>query len=302
MKKWKKTLTLLLAFCMAALLTLTAVGAGSSAVYMIVNGVPLKSAEAYINENGVTMVPLRAVAEALGFDVSWNPATRTVSITSGTGESRPVVMLDPGHGGSSPGAIYGGVNEKDLDLAIAKKTRDLLEEAGVLVLMTRTGDEDVGLSERTALAAGWCADLFVSIHCNASTDNPEALGIYTCAYSRESEGWALADTLRKTMMASTGAGDMGTAERPRLVVLNTATMPAALVECGYMSTPSELERLKNPEYQALLARGIADGILANLDWEPPQETGDNMEAEEDEMDEMEAETGMDEENQPEGDA
>lgn len=271
MKKLKRFPIPLLAICLAALLTLTAAGNAGRAVYMIVNGVPLQSNEAYINENGVTMVPLRAVAEAFGFRVSWNPDTHTVSMVSEEGEQRPVVMLDPGHGGSSPGAIYGGVNEKDLNLSIAKQARDLLEEAGVLVLMTRTGDQSVGLYERTELAAGWCADLFVSVHCNASVDNPEAMGIYTAAYGKDSEGWDLADTLRESMIASTGAGNMGTAERPNLVVLRTATMPAALVECGYMSTPAELAQLVKPEYQAQLARGIADGILAVLDWEPAAE-------------------------------
>lgn len=263
MKKTKAPLALFLAVCLAVLLPLTAAASGR-AVYMVVNGIPLQSSEAYINDDGVTMVPLRAVAEALGFNVSWNPDTRTVSIVSGESDPRPVVMLDPGHGGDSPGAIYGGVNEKDLNLSIAKQVRELLEASGVLVLMTRSADDSVALAQRTELAAGWCADLFVSIHCNASVEIPDAMGIYTCAYSEESSGWTLANTLRQAMMAATGAGDMGTEERPNLVVLNTATMPAALVECGYMSTPAELTLLTQPDYQARLARGIADGILEYL--------------------------------------
>ena len=132
------------------------------------------------------------------------------------------------------------------------------------VLMTRTGDWDVGLYDRTALANGQGADLFVSVHCNASLTNPEAAGIYTAAASADSPGWVLAETLRRAMMETSGAGDMGTEARPGLAVLRTAEMPAALVECGYMSTPGELALLVRPDYQAGLARGIAAGVLAYL--------------------------------------
>ena len=133
--------------------------------------------------------------------------------------------------------------------------------------MTRSGDEDVDLYERTVMAAEWEADLFVSVHCNASVIYPDAEGIYTAAFSEDTPGWTLAETLRETMMAATGAGDMGTEARPNLAVLRTAAMPAALVECGYMSTPAELEKLVQPDYQAKLARGIADGVLAYLEQE-----------------------------------
>ncbi|MDE7245123.1 MAG: N-acetylmuramoyl-L-alanine amidase [Oscillospiraceae bacterium] len=284
MKKLKQFAVLLLAVCLTALLTLTAAGAYSRSVYILVNGVPLDSAEAYVNENGVTMVPLRAVAEALGLTVSWNQESHTVSIVSEYAEEhRPVVMLDPGHGGSSPGAVYSGVKEKDLNLAIARKTREALEEAGVMVLMTRTDDRDVELLERTELAAGWCADLFVSIHCNAKADDDpnDIMGIYTCARGKNSDGWEMADTLRQTMIAATGAENVGTFERPNLAVLRTAVMPAALVECGYMSTPAELSLLVQPAYQEKLARGIADGILETLDrdfdWRPAAEPDNTAE-------------------------
>ena len=66
------------------------------------------------------------------------------------------------------------------------------------------------------------------------------------------------------MMDETGAGDMGTEPRPNLAVLRTSQMPAALVECGYMSTEAELALLTDPDYQAGLARGIARGVLTFL--------------------------------------
>ena len=263
----KRLYTLLLTLGLLLVLTLTASGAGNG-VRIFVNGAPLDAPASYISAGGTTMVPLRAIAEALGCTVAWDPATATVSISSlpedAAPDGSPLVVLDPGHGGDHNGAEYGGVKEKDLNLAIASKTASLLEAEGVTVRMTRSIDQSVDLYARSGLANTLGADLFVSIHCNASVEHDDALGVYTCAYSQGTESWQLAQILRETMLDATGAADFGMEERPNLAVLRTAQVPAALVECGFMSTPSELALLTQPEYQDKLARGIADGILACL--------------------------------------
>ena len=269
----KRLLTPLLILCALLTLTVLAAGADSRSVSITLDGAPLDMPEAYITQEGVTMVPLRALAEALGFHVSWDSASRTASISREAPEAVPeepkpplsaLVVLDPGHGGSASGAVYGGVAEKDLNLAIASQAARLLEEAGLTVLMTRRDDQDVSLYRRSGLANTYGADLFVSVHCNASLTNPEARGIYTAAADQQGEGWVLAEVLRQTMMAAAGAEDMGTEPRPNLAVLRTAQAPAALVECGYMSTPAELELLCQPDYQLQLAQGIAEGVLTYL--------------------------------------
>ena len=263
----KRLYTLLLTLGLLLVLTLTASGAGNG-VRIFVNGAPLDAPASYISAGGTTMVPLRAIAEALGCTVAWDPATATVSISSlpenAAPDGSPLVVLDPGHGGDHNGAEYGGVKEKDLNLAIASKTASLLEAEGVTVRMTRSIDQSVDLYARSGLANTLGADLFVSVHCNASVEHDDALGVYTCAYSQGTVGWQLAQILRETMLDATGAADFGMEERPNLAVLRTAQVPAALVECGFMSTPSELALLTQPEYQDKLARGIADGILACL--------------------------------------
>lgn len=263
----KRLYTLLLTLGLLLVLTLTASGAGNG-VRIFVNGTPLDAPASYISAGGTTMVPLRAIAEALGCTVAWDPATATVSISSlpedAAPDGSPLVVLDPGHGGDHNGAEYGGVKEKDLNLAIASKTASLLEAEGVTVRMTRSIDQDVDLYARSGLANTLGADLFVSVHCNASVEHDDALGVYTCAYSQGTDGWQLAQILRETMLDATGAADFGMEERPNLAVLRTAQVPAALVECGFMSTPSELALLTQPEYQDKLAQGIADGILACL--------------------------------------
>ena len=263
----KRFCSILLALGLILALTLT--GAASGRTRILVDGSPLDAPGAYI-ENGTTMVPLRALAEALGCEVGWDPETETVTVLSGRlaedpPEGVPLVVLDPGHGGSANGAEYGGVKEKDLNLSIALQAAELLEDAGAAVLLTRADDRDMDLYARTDLANGQGADLFVSIHCNASLDHDDALGVYTCAYSEDTEGWRLAETLYRAVQAAAGAPGFGMEPRPNLAVLRTAAMPAALVECGYMSTPEELEKLVQPDYQAKLARGIADGVLAYLE-------------------------------------
>ena len=264
----KRIYALLMALSLILLLSLSASGANQSGVRILVDGEALHAPAAYISQDGTTMVPLRAVAEALGCEVAWDPATRTVSIVPPSASEEPqysaLVVLDPGHGGEANGAEYGGVKEKDLNLAIASKTASLLEAEGVTVRMTRSIDQSVDLYARSGLANTLGADLFVSVHCNASVEHDDALGIYTCAYSQGTESWQLAQILRETMLDATGAADFGMEERPNLAVLRTAQVPAALVECGFMSTPSELALLTQPEYQDKLARGIADGILACL--------------------------------------
>lgn len=264
----KRIYALLMALSLILLLSLSASGANQSGVRILVDGEALHAPASYISQDGTTMVPLRAVAEALGCEVAWDPVTRTVSIAPPSASEEPqysaLVVLDPGHGGEANGAEYGGVKEKDLNLAIASKTASLLEAEGVTVRMTRSIDQSVDLYARSGLANTLGADLFVSVHCNASVEHDDALGVYTCAYSQGTEGWQLAQILRETMLDATGAADFGMEERPNLAVLRTAQVPAALVECGFMSTPSELALLTQPEYQDKLARGIADGILACL--------------------------------------
>ena len=263
----KQITSLFATIVMVLLLMLNVSGSSKRGVQVVLNGEPVVfDTGAYI-ENNRTMVPLRGVAEALGLTVNWHDSSNTVYLSDGTWTpdlSGALIVVDPGHGGSADGATYGGVRESDLNLAIGKKTAAALEELGAEVVMTRSGDRDVSLTQRTDLANRLKADLFVSVHCNASSTNPEATGIYTAYRGGSRQGLALADLLRQTMMQSTGAADMGTHDRSDLAVLRTSRMPAALVECGYMSTPAELELLRQEAYQDLLAQGIARGAALYL--------------------------------------
>ena len=263
----KHITSLFAAVIMTLLLMLNVSGSSRRTVQVVLNGEPVVFDTAAYIDNNRTMVPLRGVAEALGLTVNWHDSTNTAYLSDGTWTPRldgATIVVDPGHGGSATGAVYEGVRESDLNLAIAKKTAKALEALGAKVVMTRSDDRDLTLTQRTDLANRLKADLFLSVHCNSSPTNFQATGIYTAYHGDSRQGRALADLLRQTMMQSTGAADMGTHDRSDLAVLRTSRMPASLVECGYMSTPAELSLLQQSGYQDLLAQGIARGAALYL--------------------------------------
>ena len=196
-----------------------------------------------------------------------------------------VVVLDPGHGGNDPGAVSpGGLYEKDLALDISKRVRDILEEAGLEVHLTRDDDRYMQLGFRPRIAARKNADIFVSIHLNAA-ENGKARGVETyrltatgfpsmeganetkfAASDQVGNGYNGANTLlgfhiQKTLQSSTGSPERGL-RHARFAVLRDANSPAVLVECGFLSNPAEEGLLATEEYRNKVAKGIADGILS----------------------------------------
>lgn len=209
-----------------------------------------------------------------------------------------VVVLDPGHGGRSPGARGNtGTVEKELVLSVAEKLKTRLEEGlGIKVVLTRTADYYVGLKERTAIANNNRADLFLSIHANAtfrrdiegyetyylslgSADKQarsyaemenRALGVQggeddkalleailwdmaQTAYLQESS--ELAAMVQRRIVGELRGRDRGVRQAP-LAVLMGASMPAALVEIGYISNPEQEVRLNRQSHQDRIAQAL----------------------------------------------
>ncbi len=169
------------------------------------------------------------------------------------------VVLDAGHGGKASGAVYEGILEKDLTLPITLETARLLEERGCEVFLTRWTDRDVGLYERCDIANGTEADIFISIHANASTTNREFQGTFTYHYPGSYWGEVLAGIVQAEVVKAAGSLDWGILS-DNFVVLRETRMPSVLVETGFMSCTEELWRLCDPVYQKSLARGIANGV------------------------------------------
>ena len=172
-----------------------------------------------------------------------------------------LVVIDPGHGGSDPGAVVGNVNEKDLNLDVALRLKYLLEANGVRVVMTREDDTFVNLYARAGIANEVDADLFISIHHNTATSS--ASGTETLYYP-DPEKKLFAQALQDAVVRQTGFPSRGIVERPGIVVTRETKMPSALVEVGFMSNKNELAIMMTDEFKNQVAQGLLQGIVDYL--------------------------------------
>jgi N-acetylmuramoyl-L-alanine amidase len=179
------------------------------------------------------------------------------------------VVIDPGHGGPDPGAIgIGGLRETDVVLDVALQVTRLLEARGVTVAMTRASDIDVDLPPRVALANSSGADAFISIHANAlSMARPDVNGIesfYFAGGPLAGRSRQLADAVQRQMLGiSPRTPDRGV-KAARFFVIRRATMPATLVEMGFVTGVLDASRLRDPDYRRRMALALATGILNYL--------------------------------------
>ncbi|MDX2212856.1 MAG: N-acetylmuramoyl-L-alanine amidase [Oculatellaceae cyanobacterium bins.114] len=173
---------------------------------------------------------------------------------------RIVVVIDPGHGGSDPGAIgIGGLREIDIVLPIGLQVASLLEQQGVQVVLTRRDNRDVELDPRVQIAERANADLFVSIHANAiNLSRPDVNGLETYYYSAQGE--RLARVIHSNLVRETGMLDRGV-RRARFYVIRNTSMPSVLVETGFVTGAQDARLLSDPNFRNQMAVAIARGIL-----------------------------------------
>ncbi|MGB9825727.1 MAG: N-acetylmuramoyl-L-alanine amidase [Desulfofundulus sp.] len=169
------------------------------------------------------------------------------------------IVIDPGHGGSDPGAVGpNGLKEAHVNLAVALKVAEKLRKAGVEVKLTRTNDVFIDLQPRCDIANSFGADYFVSIHCN-SAGTPEAKGTETYCYKFGGKGEILAKAIQAELIAATGRANRGV-KTANYYVLRRTNMPAVLTELAFISNPEEERLLGSPDYQEKCATAIARGI------------------------------------------
>ncbi len=173
------------------------------------------------------------------------------------------VVLDPGHGGRDPGATSPyAPHEKTINLAVARKVARRLRRQGCRVTMTREGDAFVSLDQRASIANRLNADLFVSIHSNASRDRgARGYEVYICDGASPSSRSA-ARSVRRAM-SGVGIRSRGVRRANYDVLVNTE-VPAILIELGFLSNRAEADKLTDPGMQSRLADRIARGIRTAL--------------------------------------
>lgn len=175
------------------------------------------------------------------------------------------VFLDPGHGGHDPGTIGRalGLLEKDVVLDVALRLRDLLAAAGATVYMSREDDRFVDLQARPAAAHQVNADVFLSIHANASTTNFSAGGTETYIHVRPAHGDSarFAFAVHRHLVGAAGLANRGV-KAANFAVLRYARIPAALVEIAFLSKEEEEFLLGEAWFRQLVAQGLFNGIVA----------------------------------------
>jgi N-acetylmuramoyl-L-alanine amidase len=255
----------------------------------------------------VDVIPAQADAAAAPAPPS-EPAPEELPALVTSGAAFRTIAIDAGHGGDDLGAKgAGGTTEKDLTLAIARRLKSSIEgRLGLRVLMTRDDDRAVPVTDRTAIANNNKADLFISLHANASfRDTVSGAAVYVADFDpaaisatpvaserlpavgggfRDIElvPWNLAQIRHKdqsdvlaTMVFEGLTNHVPLASRPidhgPLRVLESANMPAVLVEIGYLSNAAQEKQIASPDFQAALVQGLVDAIVRFRDFIAPAE-------------------------------
>ncbi len=248
-----------------------------------INGIRVRLSFPFAVENAVPLIAQFDLDTAIG----------PLLFPSHFAETRPIITicLDPGHGGKDPGNRVGWHSEKNYTLPLAFEVRDQLQKAGFNLMMTRTMDKYVPLPDRPAMANKAGADLFVSLHFNATptgrneAEGPETYCITpvgasssnehvessefgpavgtgpTIANRNEQKSLLLAYQVEKSLVQNLAANDRGV-KRARFAVLRDAVMPAILIEGGFMTNPAESKRIYDDAYRRRMAEAIVKGILA----------------------------------------
>lgn len=189
--------------------------------------------------------------------------------------SKKVILIDPGHGGWDPGKVSGNtILEKDINLQIAQKLQTYLEQGGSYVIMTRIEDEALGsqkssdMTSRKHIANGSQADLFVSIHQNAYSSSSVS-GAQVFYFENSEKSKLLAQCIQTEIKNFLGQKNkLDAKSNSNYYVLKQTVLPAVIVECGFLTNPSDRHKLTQEEYQEKMAWSIYLGIIRYFENEP----------------------------------
>lgn len=177
---------------------------------------------------------------------------------------KPLVCLDPGHGGTDKANGAGDYKEHIFTLSIGKLLKAELERCGVDILMTREEDKTVSLAERAQMANDANADYFISLHSNAySTETPRGLCVYTATYAN-GRAIDLAQRVIQQMEAAKVITFGSKLYKQNFYVLKNTHMPSILIEHGFHTNTAERKQLSDPKYQKTMAIATAKAVCAQL--------------------------------------
>ena len=177
-------------------------------------------------------------------------------------EMSTIVTVDAGHGGIQPGCEFDNVLEKDITLTVSLLLKEELKSQDITVILTRSSDETVDLEKRCEIANAANSDFFVSIHCNSFVEDVSING-FEGYYYNNSQGKQLAELILQAAQSHSIKTRYIHEENYR--VLRDTNMPSVLLEIGFLSNKVEREKLQNTDYQAEIAKSIAEGIIKMIE-------------------------------------
>lgn len=230
----------------------------------------IKNITVALNKNGETEIRVYT-SKLQGYRIACDNEAICIDVGDPKQIYKNIVVLDPGHGGSADGAKYFGSKEKDINLKIlytVGKKYFNSDTSKLKVYYTRYTDVDISLNDRAAFAKKVGADLFVSLHMNAVVKGAESVRGSEVFYSNKnnspnSSGLTskkLAEILNTSIYTNLGTNNRGVKEG-NLVVTAKNTVPAVLIELGFMSNKEEHDILTNEEFQDKAARTIYETLL-----------------------------------------
>lgn len=175
------------------------------------------------------------------------------------------IFIDPGHGGTDPGAVGNGLREKDLTLAISKRIESILkkEYENTSVKLSRIGDQTLSLKQRTDMANAWKADYLVSIHINAGGGEGYETFSYNGSYNGKAATNKKRDLIHDEIIKATGFKNRGKKEA-NFHMVRESRMPACLTESGFIDNARDALLLKQPSFLDKIARGHVNGLAKAL--------------------------------------
>lgn len=247
---------------------------GPGTNYSIIGGLPNKAkVVVYKYEGNWAYISAGSKLGYVHRDYLVAPSTSTPSpapepaLPPASGEK--IVAIDAGHGGKDPGATENGLQEKEINLAVALKVESILKQHGIKVVMTRTDDTFLELRERINVATEQKADTFVSIHANSfSSNSANGTETYYSTASlnpRAEQSKQLATFIQERLYKAMGTSNRGVKQGGFFVIKNNP-LPSALVELGFVSNAGDAAKLGSEEYRNKAAEAIALGIVDYYNW------------------------------------
>ena len=203
------------------------------------------------------MIGLLFIPFQIGFAA---PVQKTQWLDRFLSSTKKIIIIDAGHGGTDPGSVKQGVQEKNINLQIALKLQKRLETKGYKVVMTRTDDTAISLINRTKLANKAKGDLLISIHQNSFRDaSVHGIEVFYTP-GKETYDDRLANCIQEALISYTQAKDRHVREITNLLIIRESNMSACLIESSYLSNDTERELIQTKDYQDKVVTGIIEGI------------------------------------------